>query len=320
MESSFYNRIDYKGSIENIFIKVCEDFELGSYVSYELVPFGYEDFNVVLNTTKSTYFVKIFGSFRDREQSKQYVKIMELVYKNKIHYPFLYECSKGHLYEINLDNTQIRLVVQQFIVGKNFIELGAKPTQEEKQFIVQQAVLINALDFKPRPVYDSWAVVNFNKEFKKRGMHLSKNLQATMQTVLDEFLKITPGKLPHCFVHGDMISSNIMKDKQGKIYILDFAVSNYYPRIVELASLICFNFFDPGNSKTLQKAFDFTLETYQKFTHLEDIEIKTLPIFIKATFAMYLLRSNFEKVVNENTSEENEHWLRVGNAGLLSSF
>lgn len=320
MDAYFYNRIDYKGPIENVLRKVCLDFKLGSFKSYELVPFGYEDFNVILNTDKDKFFIKIFASTRSDEECRQYVRIMELVYKNKINYPFLYKSMRGHYYVLPIEGTKVRLVVQQFIDGKNFIELGTKPTEKEKEFIVGQTTIINRLDFKPKPVYDSWAVINFANEFKDKGGYLSENFKEELGKLLEEFIKININKLPHCFVHGDIITSNIMRDRNGKIYVLDFAVSNYYPRIVELASLICFNFFDPENPKSLKEAFNFTLETYQASLPLEKSELDALSIFIKASFAMYLIRANYEKVVNKRESEENEHWLRVGTLGLQANL
>lgn len=315
MKPSVYNRIDYKGPIEIVLTNVCKDFDLGIYISFELVPFGYEDFNLILKTDRGRFFVKIFGSFRNKQECKQYVHIMELVYKNGANYPFLYSANKKHLYKLNIDKTTTSLVVQEFIDGKNFIELGIKPTQKEKEFIITQAALINKLDFKPIPVYDSWATVNFENEFKTKG-HYLKNFKDEVKKLLKYFKKISINTLPHCFVHGDMIASNIMRNKNGKIYVLDFAVSNYYPRIVELASLICFNFFDPDNPESLKETFNFTVKTYQSIIPLKKAELDLLPLFIKTSFAMYLIRASYEKVVNGNNTEENNYWLKVGTAGL----
>lgn len=320
MDTYFYNRIDYKGPIEKVLKKVCLDFKLGDFKSYELAPFGYEDFNIILDTDKDKFFIKIFASSRSDEECKQYVQIMELVYKNKINYPFLYKSAQGHYYVLPIEGTKVRLVVQQFIDGKNFIELGTKPTEKEKEFIVRQTTIINKLNFKPKPVYDSWAIVNFANEFKKKSSYLSENFRKELEKLLKEFTKVNIGKLPHCFVHGDIITSNIMRDNNGKIYILDFAVSNYYPRIVELASLICFNFFDPDLPKSLKEAFNFTLKTYQNITRLEKSELDILPLFIEASFAMYLIRANYEKAMNKRESEENEHWLKVGTVGFQAKL
>lgn len=319
MKPPFYNRIDYKGPIENILKKVAQDFKLGVFVSYKLVPFGYEDFNLVLKTNKGKFFVKIFGSFRSRQECKQYVHIMKLAYANGIHYPSLCSWGKKHLYELKIDNIILRLIVQEFIDGKNFIQLGTIPTEQEKKFIIKQAALINKLDFKPTLVYDSWAVVNLENEFKIKGKYL-KSYKGEIKQTLKDFKKIPINSLPHCFVHSDMIASNSIRDKDGKIYILDFAVSNYYPRIVELASLICFNFFDPNVPEDLPNVLDFTLKTYQKFIPLEKSEIKALPTFLRASFAIYLIRANYEKSVNGTNTQENKHWLKVSVSGLEAKF
>lgn len=316
MDSRYYNRIDYKGSFEHLFKIVCKDFNLGNYKSHELVPFGYEDFNVLLNTNKGTFFVKIFGSYRSKAECEQYVRIMQLAYKQGINYPFLYESKQGYFYEITIDRTIVRLVIQQFIDGQNFIQIGTKPTKDEQKLILQQASLINQINFKPNFVYDSWAIINFEKEFEEKGKYLLQNYQIKLHKLLNDFSKIKLEKLPHCFVHGDIMSGNIMRDKNGKIYILDFAVSQYYPRITELATLIACNFFDSKEPEQLQNIYAFTVNEYQKYSKLQKDELNALPIFIQATFAMYLLRANYEKVVNKNNSKENEHWLKVGITGI----
>ena len=59
-------------------------------------------------------------------------------------------------------------------------------------------------------------------------------------------------KLEHSFVHGDIVSSNVMRDKNGKLWIIDYAVSNYLPRIVDLAVSAYNLCTDPKrNKKTL---------------------------------------------------------------------
>lgn len=319
MDPYFYNRIDYKGPIDNILKKVCEDFELGKYASHELIPFGYEDFNVRLNTDQGSFFVKMFGSYRSKAECKQYVHIMELVYQNKIHYPYLYSSNQGHLYEIHIEESTVRLVVQQFIEGQNFLQLQEKPVTKERKIIIQQALLISQINFKPRPVYDSWGIANFEKEFYKKAKFLPDEFKDSIKTLLDQFLTVSLKKLPHSFVHGDIILSNIMRENGDKIYVLDFAVSQYYPRIFEIVALICFNFFEPDKLSSLNEAYTFTLKEYQKRQPLTGTEIVVLPLIIEVAFAMYLMSANYEKIANENNRVENEYWIKVGICGLSAS-
>ena len=69
----FYKRIGYKGELSDISQIICKDFNLGKFVSDELITIGYEDFNFNLETTNGKYFVKVFSNFRTDEDCKQYV-------------------------------------------------------------------------------------------------------------------------------------------------------------------------------------------------------------------------------------------------------
>lgn len=76
-QTNFQKRINYQGNLNLILSKVCQDFKIGQYQTYEVVPIGYEDLNLILKTNKGKFFVKIFASFRDEKECQRYIKIME---------------------------------------------------------------------------------------------------------------------------------------------------------------------------------------------------------------------------------------------------
>jgi len=55
----------------------------------------------------------------------------------------------------------------EYISGKTLYELGAKPNIKEIKFLARQAAKINLIKIKPVFVYDTFAIINFLKEFKK---------------------------------------------------------------------------------------------------------------------------------------------------------
>ena len=110
-----------------------------------------------------------------------------------------------------------------------------------------------------------------------------------------------------------------MKDNMEKIFIIDFAVANYQPRIIELAVLFNDVFFDKDNVINTKKYYDLILKEYQKYLSLTDYELKSLPILIRAGHAMHLLRANYEKVINKNISQENDYFLQLGEIGLTQT-
>ena len=136
-----------------------------------------------------------------------------------------------------------------------------------------------------------------------------------MPHLVIEFHKLNIKSLPHCFVHGDIIATNVMRSNEGSLYIIDFAVANWYPRIQELAILLCDLLFVPEKN-TFLKNYELALTEYQKIIKLEKKELQSLPTYIKFAHAMHIIPSTREKVFENNTSAENEFWLRSGQEGL----
>ena len=85
--------------------------------------------------------------------------------------------------------------------------------------------MVNKIDYLPVLTYDSWALVNFTAELEKARKKLSKDDLKLLDKLQKEFELINIKSLPQSLVHGDLISTNIMKDK-SKIYFVDFSVAN----------------------------------------------------------------------------------------------
>ncbi|MBU1975895.1 MAG: phosphotransferase [Nanoarchaeota archaeon] len=316
MEHEFYRRIGYSGSLQEISEVICNDFNLGTFVKNTLLTIGYEDFNVKLETSKGNYFVKIFANFRDLSMCERYVKVMLSANKAGVQHPGLYSSSQGYLHQITVQNTVLRLVVMEYLDGKDLFHLGIKPNEQEIRFLARQAANINGIKIKPTPVYDSWAVANFPKEYHKKWKYLEADDLKRIKQLFEEYEKLHLESLPKCFVHGDIISTNVLKDAKQQLWIIDFAVSNYYPRIQELAVLACNLLFVENKPSETKQNLELALKEYQKHIRLLDIELKSLPVYIKLAHAMHVLCANYEKQVNANALPENEYWLGHGRAGL----
>ena len=314
--SGFQERIDYEGSISVLLNKVCKDYGFSDYISHQVIPMGYEDFNIALKTKEEKYFVKIFASFRNEKNIKRYVSIIERVVEAGILHPKLYKASGRYLYEITIDGSAIRLVVMNYIKGQSFYETKGKLSNDEAKIIVQQAALINRIALKPALTYDSWSVVNFLKEYKKAKQYLSKEDDKLIAPVMEKFASVDLEKLPHTFVHGDIIKTNILKDISGRLFITDFSVANYYPRIQELAVILCNLLFDEENSHHSKEYYELAISEYQKQITLTSEELELLPLYIKAGHAMHVIGGTNHKSKKGNAPEENEYWINLGLTGL----
>lgn len=315
MDSSiFQERIGYKGDLKQFFRNVVDVYGLGSLISYDPILQGYEDFNVKVETDLGKYLFKVMGDFRTGQEAGQYADIIETVVNNGIAHPKIYNSVQGDLYRADLNGTDIRLVVMDFVEGKDFFQLREKPTEEEAVFLVGQAAKISKLNIKPEYVYDSWAIPNFLKEYNDVKDKLDKDDLKYLEPLASNFSELGIEKLPSCFVHGDLIATNVIRSNNNGLYIIDFAVANYYPRIQELAVLLCDLLLVEDKEKYL-KNYKLVLETYQKEVKLEEREIDLLPTFIKLAHAMHIVPATREKIKG-NLLPENEFWLKSGQNGI----
>lgn len=316
LASSLQSRIAYQGDLANLLKSICKDYQIDTYKTHSINAFGYEDFNVTVEVDKGTYFVKIFAKSRDRKECQRYIEILSEVGKADISFPKLYKSSQGFLHTLQLGSATVFLCVMKYINGKTFFELEKVPSQKEMQSVIVQAAKINALLLKPSFLYDSWSTITLLKEYDRKKQYLSTKESESVARIVKEFSAIDIKQLDHCFVHGDMTRTNVMKDSKGKIYIIDFAVANYSPRIYEVATLICHLFFDVDNPSNFTRIYNFTVEEHQSYHRLDKTDLAVLPLFIKATFAAYLLAATFEKSVLKNNTNENEYWLKASRIGL----
>lgn len=316
MEKAFQQRIGYKGDIKSISKIICKDFGIGDFVENKIITTGYEDFNIALKTSKGKYLVKILANFRNLKDCKRYVNILTKSIENGVSTPRLLKSSQGYLHTIKLDGTILRLLVMNFVEGKTFYNPEISLNKNEIKFIAEQAAMINKIKIRPSNYYDNWAITNILKIFKERKNALEDEDIKMIKPILRGFKEVHIKTLPHCFVHGDILKTNTMKDKKDQIWIIDFSVSNYYPRVVEMAVLACNILFNKNSKEESEKNLKIALEEYQKTVPLTKREIAALPICIKAAHAMHIINPLYEKKVKNNTTKENDYWLDQGRSGL----
>jgi homoserine kinase type II len=253
---------------------------------------------------------------RSDNDCKRLVDVYIEAIRKGVNHPKLFESNRRFIYKNEIEGTKLRLCIMEFIEGKDFFNLNEKPTIDELKVLAKQAALINSMNIKPTHIYDSWAIVNFLKEFEKKRDYVSKNDLKFLEPLVKAFKEINIESLPHCFVHGDIIATNVIRDNKGNLWIVDFSVGNYYPRINELAVLACDLCFDLKDKEKSESNFKTVLSEYQKTIKLTKEELKTLPTYIKLAHAMHVILASYQKFAKGNTTKENEYFLNHGRTGI----
>ena len=316
VSNRFQDRTAYRGSLTDLASTVCQEYDLGALRSARIVEVGYEDFNVVLETSREKYFLKVFAAFRTSENCQRYIQVVEAALDNGVQHPMLFQSEQGSQHELKGPHGDVRLCVMEYIDGDSFFGLGCLPSGDEGLALMRQAALINRLSLHPEPVYDSWACVNFLKELGGKRAYIAPEDLAILEPLAERFARLDLAALPHCFVHGDLIKTNVMRSRDGKLFVVDFSVSNWYPRVQELAVLYCDLFFDPTQCSRFPDSYKLGLAEYQRSIPLTPQELDILPLYVQVAHAMHIIGASFERNANCNRTPENEEWLELGRTGL----
>ncbi len=314
----FNKRIGLNTDLKNISQQICGIYGLGTFISNELITIGYEDYNYYLTTSSGKYCVKIFSKIRTEEDIKNYLDRIRAVANSKINSPKPLLVNNDITLSLDFEQNHYDICVFEYINGKNYFELGKKPNDDVIKELARQTAMINNLDIKPNFIYDTWAIVNFDEEYKQKRECLSDSYKEDFDKLLIELKNIDFEKLPKAFVHGDIISTNVMIDENSKVWIIDFAVSNYLPRIIDLAVIACNMCLDEKSKDKTYSNIALLMSEYNKYNPLTEYELETFGTFYKLANAMHILQPQFI-IKMDGDSEENQYWLNEGIIGYSYS-
>lgn len=313
-------RIDYTGSLEPVLGRAAEAYGLGDFQGYATILVGYEDFNARMQTNQGDYFVKIFASRRESVEITRYEKIMQAVVAGEVNCPELHNIGNSLVYRDN--ESDLEMVVMDFIPGRTFYELQRSPDDAELQQVLEQAVRIQSVAHHPEFLFDSWAITNLAKDsYEPVQEHMTPEDITTLERIIDELGAIKSSTLPHALVHGDITKSNTLAGNDGNMYILDFSVANWYPRIQELAVIVGNLLNDTARSETFLQILEKVVSGYvQAGGQLNEAEAYALPVYTRAAYAAEFVGALREKHLNGNDSAETDYWMEMGRLGLTKAY
>ncbi|HRQ86518.1 MAG TPA: phosphotransferase [Candidatus Saccharibacteria bacterium] len=311
------NRLAYTGNLKSLIERVVKAYGVGTLNSHSVVEVGYEDCNVIIKTDQDKYLAKMFAKTRKPEEITRYTDIMRRVVEAGVSHPELLKTTGG---EITHTENDVSLVLMRFIEGETFFELDRAPDENERRAILEQAAKINAIDYEPPYLFDSWAIPNIGAMFGKVKQFIESDDLPLVEQAMTQYSVVPVSELPHAFVHGDFTKTNILKADDGEIYVLDFSVANRYPRIQELAVIVANLLHDKDDTTTLQDRCTQVADEYSQFAELTDQERQHLPAYALAGVAMEFMGAHQEKYISGNDTEETDYWLNLGRNGLRNAL
>lgn len=310
------DRLNFEGRLDPVVSRLAVAYGVGEPIDFSVIGVGYEDCNVTITTPKDNYVAKIFSKGRTPQDITRYSTIMEKAVEVGVNHPPLIKTAGGSVVYTDAQANGLSMVLMEFVEGKSFLELNRAPNAEELQKVLEQAAKVNRIDHHPPYLFDSWAIPNIQVMFDKVKQYIRPEDIALIQQAMARYFAIPVNDLPHCFVHGDFTKANVLNGDDGKVYILDFSVANWYPRIQELAVITANLLHDPDNPMSLRDKTKMVGEEYSKLNPLNAEEQLHLYDYALAGVAMEFMGAHQEKYINGNDTEETEYWLNLGRTGL----
>lgn len=315
---NFYERIKNIKDLRKLSDEISKVYDLGQVIDYKHIAVGYEDFNMVIETEKGKYFVKILNKSRPTEEKERLVKILDKSIENGVTVPKIYKVDDQAISKIEVDGKSVDVILMDYIDGTNMLFLDRDFTEDEIRQVAREIAIINGIDYDVEPYYDEWTITNFENEYNKKIEDLDESNKALVKSVYEEWPKVDFSRLKKTYIHGDIIKSNLILDKNNKIWVIDFSVLNYLPRVIEIAVAMFGICLTDDREKTISN-INALLSEYSKYNKLDEYEIEVLPIIFNLISAMNVLQTAYIKNTDESF-EENEHWLEEGIKGKKLNF
>lgn len=306
---NIYGRIGKEIDLKELSLEICHKYEIGNYIQYEIIKnAGIDDLSYILYTDISKYIVKIMNHNKTIRDINQFIKKNQVIAKNNIKAPKVILNNGKYLYGTELDGLYINCCVIEYIDGKDLYTKGEKMLREDIDELISIIVPMHKMKEKLEIDYDEYCFMKIKEAYAKTKDKISSKLKDEVREFLKEYNKVNFSKLPLCFIHGDLISSNIMKDISGKLWLIDFYESGTGVRILDIVKIlnsVIFLYYDKKGNKQLEKYF---LDKYQEHLHLTEYELEVLPILRKADSYVGLMLGEYDLLTEEK--EETRFWLK----------
>lgn len=318
------NRLGYQGDLHDYILRAAEYFDIGNPTKLSHLAEGYEDCNVRIEAESGQKYVcKIFadnqlGDYsktrREKDVAERLVNIMLAVRANGVNAPELIGSEGRHLFK---DGGLVALCYK-WVEGTSYFDLDRAPTESELEEIILQTSLINKVALQPENYHDIWAVSHIHALAARMKRYLTKEDSILIEKVLASFDSIDIEKLPKCLVHGDLTKGNVLVDDAGNPTIIDFSVTNWTTRIIELTLIVSNLMFDKNDKRSLKAKAEVVAKMYQRHIQLTEEELKALPDLCLAAAAMEFLGGRWRQEFMEDSSDETVYWLNLGRETLMN--
>ena len=296
---TFESRLGRGVDVAKLIADVATFYKLGRTYSFKPVQVGYEDFNVILETRAGKWFVKVFSIERSADDIRRYVEVVAKAVEGGVSHPRL----KGDSPLFHNEDYNLYAVCMDYVEGESFYKRSG-PDTAELDSIMREAITLHEVNYKPPYIFDVWAVPNIDWLYERVDPTRLGDFEPIIQAIINEYHQLDLNQLSTCFVHGDIIKSNVIMSA-NQPYIVDFSCANMYPKIQELAVMAA-NLLAKTKHETFDERVGRVVDSYLRSGGtLSVYEKQAVLPYAKAAVAAELLGSIYDE---GGTEDEALYW------------
>lgn len=273
--------------------------------SYSPINEGYEDANIILNTSSGKYVLKIFFAERELENINSYIKILRECKNAGVQTTEILTDFNNGLGLFENNGVKTYYIITKFFEGKNFQNIT--PTNDDIKKVTQYLSKLNTLDFEVDHEYDSWGIKAFSEEYKKKKDKLTSEQCLLIKEIYLNYTKLDMSNFSKSVIHGDMQRKHVIKNNNNEYCILDFGCMAYDYKVIELSTFLAWFCLQEDTWKDKDLIYEDVLNIYNSIHNLTEEETSSLPLLIKVSYSAYYMTTSV--MINEgDTSQETLDW------------
>jgi len=311
-------RIGFRGNLAPVYREIGALYNLGEIQSGRVILTGYEDFNVVLESTDGRkYFAKFFSHLRTASECTVIVETTNELIKKGVRHPYFLKNAQGfYITTLSLAEADLIFTLMDFLPGVTLYESAQSFSEKDLLFLAQQTAIIAQSEVQGLAKMNEWSAFHLSERYAESSSLLLSSDRALVEESLEMLRLESFNELPRSSIHGDLYSTNIMRDSTDELALLDFCRIAQYPRIQEIAVLFCEELVRTKSWIIFSEKMQFFLNEYEKYITLLEQEKITLTAYLKATYIMLILGASAYSSQGGSHNEENLYWLETGRKGL----
>lgn len=278
---------------------------IGEINSYDPINEGYEDANIILNTSNGKYVLKIFFAERELENIDSYLKILRSCKSVNVPTTEILTYFNDGLGYFEENNVKTYYIITRYFEGKNF--QNVTPTLDDIKNVTEYVSKLNTLNFEVGEGYDSWGIKAFIEEYKNKKQKLTTEQLTLISDLYLDYSMLDMSNFSKSVIHGDMQRKHVIKNGNGEYCVLDFGcMANDY-KVIELATYLAWFCLQEDTWKNKKTIYKEVLDTYNQIHKLTDAELQSLPLLIRISYSAYYMTTSV--LMNEgDKSEETLDW------------